>query len=269
MSVSKQWPLIRSWLRRTYNKEVLEFFRDLPADVDPDNSTGRSTTKAVCLIGANDSQGIAETKRQNFRELKEKAGLLLQQNHEFMSLPGDTIEGFPQIQLWFEEKYSTAKLNRRQVIKARVGFRVMEEDWSLAEATNLARKIHQSFATPIFRFERGKYKWSYRDKKKGYEFILCTPTEAEAKRVITATMALKDDTPDWKKLTQSKRVEERTTTETVRVLGKPVKLAPDRVETTVAFRYAIAKIPPLTTDYPLVDTSLRYWNALYRGEVQA
>jgi hypothetical protein len=264
MAVSKQWAMIRSWLRKTYNKQVHEFFKDLPPELDPDNSSGRTTTKAVCLIGANDSQGIAELKMRNFDMLREQAGMKWQPVHDFELLPEVTVQCQPQVQLWFEEKLSVAKSHNRRQIRSRVSIRI-KEDWnSESDANPMALRIKNKFANPIFHFERGKQTYSYNDKKKGYLFIVNVPSESEAKRVIESTLDLVNETPDWKILRKSGFVEEPIV-ESKRVLGETVRIQPLR-ETTVYFRYAIAKIWPVTRDIPLVDTSQTYWNAIYHED---
>lgn len=265
MAASRQWQLIRSWLRRTYNKEVHEFFKDIPADLDLDLdiTTGRSATKAVCLIGAQDSQSIAEIKRGIFRDLKEKAGLKAQQ-HDYETLPDFSFEGFPQVQLWFYEKYSKAKLEKRNMARARVSFRIIDDDWSKSKAEAMAQKIYNKFATPAFNFEKGSKKAHYRDKQKGYEFILAVPDITEAKRVIEAVLDLKGDTPNWKLLNLSDKPDETfNVVESMRVMSKTVRTV-QRPSTRVYFNYAIAKVPPLPEDFPLVDISARYWNALIK-----
>jgi hypothetical protein len=263
MAVSKQWAMIRSWLRKTHNKEVHEFFKDLSPDQDPDNTSGRSTTKAVCLIGAGDSQGIAEIKMRNFEALKKKVGMDWQPVHDYELLPDITVEGKPQVQLWFWEKYSNAKRNNRQQARARVSFRIMDENWSTAEANSLALKIRDKFAKPIYSFEKGQLSLQYLNKKKAHNFRLTVDDKAEAKRVIEDVLDLLGETPNWDYLVKAESEKNFNEVQTTRVLGKTVKVSPQRPRTIVYFKYAIAKIPPLTTDFALVDTSGTYAKALY------
>jgi hypothetical protein len=261
MAVSKQWQLIRSWLRKTHNKEVHEYFKDLPADLDPDNSSGRSTTKAVCLIGANDSQGIAAQKQENFRRLKEMVGLgAYTPSHDYERLPGLAFSGIPQVQLWFLEKYSVAKANGRakRPHEALVSFRI-NSDWSSdAPAKAMALKIRDRFARPIFKIESGELKVTYLDKNKGYDFRMLVDTKEEGKRIIEAVLDLNGHIPEWKLLKTHKSEDESFGVETVRVVGETFRMSSIRPRTEVYFRYAIAKVPPSTKEIPLVDTSLRY-----------
>lgn len=266
MTASRQWQLIRSWLRRTYNKEVHEFFKDIPADLDLDLdiSTGRSATKAVCLIGANDSQGIAEIKRGIFRDLKERAGIYSQPIHPFVALPEETVQGYPQIQLWFYERQRIAKQYNRRPLSVRVSFRVKDDNWTPSNAESLARRIRDEFAKPIFHFTTGKVKAVYRDTSKGIYFILPVPSKAEAKDVLQKVFPLFNETPNWNKLTGSEPEGDFPKNgEPYRVYGKTIRRHTNRSGTEVYFRYAIAKVPPLLQDIPLVDTSQTYLNAFF------
>jgi hypothetical protein len=265
MAVSKQWQLMRSWLRKTYNKEVHEFFKDYP-DADPDNTSSLSTTKAVCLIGAKDSQGIAQQKQQNFDRLRERSGLKLENNHNYDYLIEESLRSKPQVQLWFKEKKSAAYQDGRNWIKAaRFSFRI-KEDWrSSNDANATALKIKNHLVNPLFHFTSGSKCASYIDPKKGYKFTLYIPDEAEAKKTIGKVFDIMEDTPNWKKLRISDFVEEKTTT-TVQVLGKTVRQFPLNKTTEVYFRYAIAKIDPYPRAFPLVDVSGKYVNAIYRAD---
>jgi hypothetical protein len=268
MAVSKQWTLIRSWLRRTYNKEVHEFFRDLPEDIDPDNGTGRSTSKAVCLIGANDSQGIVEAKRRNFDDLKERAGLKLALNHEWVSLPGDSKKNKPQVQLWFHQKSTEAiKSGLKDPKKVRISFRVMQ-DWTLqTNARLLAREIRNTLTRPsLFHFSTGRFVAYYKDITLGYEFKMEVTSEAEGKRVIEKIMSIQNHSPTWRLLSMSEKPDLQTTPEYETVLGRRVEIKPSRQQHEVYFRYSVAKVEPLKTDFPLVDVSGKYPNALYRAD---
>ena len=270
MAVSNTWAMMRSWLRRTYNKEVYEYFKDLPPEIDPDNKTGRSTTFAVCLIGSNDSQGIAAQKQENFRRLKEKAGLIdYLPAHDYERLPGLSFRGIPQIQLWFREKYSVAKANNRakNPAEARIGFRLVNADWaSEAPAKAMALKIRDKFAKPIYQIEAGELKVTYYDNSKGYDFRLLVQNVEESKQVIESVMDLNGHSPNWKllKIHTSDAGAFSETPQKVRVLGQTITILTERPKTTLYFSYSIAKVPPQIKEVYLVDTSRRYHKAYYQ-----
>lgn len=269
MAVSKQWALIRSWLRRTYNREVHEFFRDLPEELDLDNSTGRSATKAVCLIGANDSQGIANIKMQIFWNLKEEAGIGGESHHDGVAL-GDpwSLSKLPQVQLWFYEKKSVALARNRQRKRVRVSWRIRQENITLIELERIAERIRNKFVRPtLYNFNTGLDIWNYIDKKKGYNFQLPCESIVESRQLISDVHDINDDIPTWNKLRKSTAPDnDFRTTRTERVLGKQVRVSPQRTETKCYFRYAIAKVQPYPNDIPLVDVSGKYYRCMFRAD---
>jgi hypothetical protein len=259
---AKQWPLIRQWLRKYYNESVNNFFKNLPEEIDTKGFGGKTSTKAVCLIGATDSQGIAALKRQNFDFVREELGFTNNADpvHPYIALPGESVVGDPQVQLWFLEKKSKARAEGREKhpVRARIAYRLKDESFSEAEAKRLAREIARHFAQPIFSFEKGELVFTYFDKKKAYNFQIYALDISEAKSVIAQVFKVIGDTPDWKKLHSTKSEDSfgRTTT---RVMD--VTVTEDlRPKTTVYFAYALAKVPPLPSDIPLVDTVGVYWN---------
>ncbi len=261
---TKQWPLIRQWLRKYYNQAVNDFFKALSPDIDIKGFGGKTATKAVCLIGATDSQSIAALKRQNFDWIKEELGFSnTEPIHPFVTLPGESLRGEAQVQLWFYEKRSVAKREGRgrHPAHARISYRI-KEDWNPAQIKAHALEIRNKFAKPIFSFDKGERKITYFDKKKALLFIMSVSSEAEAKKALTPVFDLINQTPDWNKLTESTASAARFVKRQEKVLGKTVTLNP-RPSTTVYFDYAIAKIFPLPDDVPLVDTTRKYWNACY------
>lgn len=262
MAISKNWAFVRSWLRRTYNKKVHEYFRDLDPRQDPDNRTGRSATKAACLISATDSQGIASIKMQIFKEFLEDDGEI------FYSIPASelwehSVEGDPQIIIWFREQTEDARSRDRYPIRSRVSIRISEDSInSKTEVETWARKIRDEFARPPFYFRKGETKWSYKDKKKGYQFILATDNEADAKEIIRKTMSLKNQTPDWDKLTKSTSERNFKERKTKRIMGDTVVMPKLRPEGRVYFNNAQLNVPGLARNIILVDSSGRFKDAL-------
>lgn len=257
MAVSRQWQLIRSWLRQTHNKEVHEYFKN--NDDNPDNLTGRNTTKAVCLIGAQDSQGIAQMKMQNFERLKQRHGYY-DSPHDFVYLDSPSAEGFPQVQLFFWEKYSSAKARGFDQKRVRIAFRVDKENWSEAEMRTMASRIKAKFATPIISFDLGEKTQVYFDKRKKIQFKVPVGTKEEAIRLLDPVFELMGKTPNWDNLGESKRPF-HSTTETVRVVGETITRGPRRPSINCYFKNSIAKVYPYPDDFVLVDTTRTYWNA--------
>jgi hypothetical protein len=262
MTITKQWTFVRSWLRRTYNKKVHEYFKDLDPNQDPDNSTGRSATKAACLIGANDSQSIASLKMQIFEQFVENDGEI------FYSIPATelwefSVEGDPQIILRFREQTDDARSKNRYPIRGRVSIRISENDISSdSDIRNWARKVRDEFARPQYYYQKGKIKFTYIDKKKGYQFILGTNDEDNARGVIRKVMDLKGDTPDWNRLRESRSKQNFSEQKTKRVGGEIIKMPTLRPEGRVYFSHAELNVDGMAKNKILVDTTGRFKEAL-------
>lgn len=257
MAVSRQWQMMRSFLRQTHNKEVHEYFRN--NDEELDNSTGPRTAKACCLIGAQDSQGIAQMKLENFERLKRRAGYY-DNPHDFVYLDSPTVQGYPQIQLFFWEKYSSAKRRGYDQKRVRISFRINDENWSEAEMKLMASKIKAKFATPIVSFNLDEKTQVYIDKQKKIQFKIPVATKEEAIQLLDPVFELMGKTPDWNNLGESKQPQ-NSGSDTIRVVNETIRLGVRRPNVNCYFKYAIAKVYPYPADFVLVDTTRTYWNA--------
>lgn len=261
MAISKEWSHTRSVLRKTYNKEVVRYFGDLPEDQEPDNVTGRSSLKRASLIGATESMMSANIKMMNFI-------FSIKQSHNKPAIYGTPVTNLdeeikynPQVALWFREKISDARIKGRVPIRARVSFRVLDQNISKAEVQSLANKIKAKFGEPLFSFNKGKVKFSYRDKERGYAFILATDDEADARKVIDATLELQDHVPDWELLFDSTS-NQSWAKKTKQILGQTVEMPVKRPIGKVWFTHAELKIHGLNRDIILCDATRNYPGSL-------
>ncbi len=257
MAVSRQWQMIRGFLRQTHNKEVHEYFKN--NDEELDNSTGPRTAKACCLIGAQDSQGIAQLKIENFERLKRRAGYY-DTPHDFLFLDNPNVEGYPEVQLFFWEKYSSAKARGYDQKRIRIGFRIYKDNWPETELREMARKIKAKFATPIVSFDLGEKTQVYFEAKAKIQFKIPVNTREEAIRLLDPVFELMEKTPNWDYLGEATRPQ-NSKNETVRILGQTIRHGPKRPNVNCYFKYAIAKHYPDPSDYVLVDTTNTYANA--------
>ncbi|HEY9711315.1 MAG TPA: hypothetical protein V6D48_24105 [Oculatellaceae cyanobacterium] len=261
MAASREWAFVRSWLRRVYNKKVYEYFKDLDSNDDPDINTGRSATKAACLIGANDSQNIALIKMYNFNSVVREID-----REPIYGIPCTTfhrkVKFYPQIVLHFKESKEDAQRNNRRPIGAEHSFRFHQKSISEAEVKELARKIKQEFATPPVKFKKGEIKISYKDEENDSEFILAVDDEAEAKKIITKILSIQGEKPNWDYLTNSESGRNFKAKKTEHILGEVVELPQRRPIGHVEFTHAELKVRGLIPDKVLVDVTLTYPNAL-------
>lgn len=165
----------------------MEFFKDLPPNADPDNTTGRSATKAVCLIGANDSQGIAQLKMEIFRDYCAQINRLV---NVYQMPKADFDSSFvyrPQVTCYFRQDLSAVS-DGRVPIRSQISFRLMTETSETLrelEVERLAKAVKRELGIAGgYRWTRGKMKVVYHDKEQGYFFQLYVSTEAEGIQVI-------------------------------------------------------------------------------------
>lgn len=199
MAVSRQWQLMRSFLRKTHNRSVNEFFRDLPENVELDNTTGRKAAKYACLIKPEDSQGIAQIKLITFEKYVAKLDKLA----NVYSIPKpDFDQGFkyrPQVTLYYYQDSASVPVGQSRV-QAETSFRLINETSETltnAEVNRIASKIKANFATGNgFRWSKGKVKVCYRDLANGYDLRILALSEAEGIDVIRQVLKIQDHTYD-------------------------------------------------------------------------
>ncbi|MCY7284270.1 MAG: hypothetical protein LH679_12725 [Cyanobacteria bacterium CAN_BIN43] len=165
--------------------------------------------------------------------------------------------GKPKVNLYFMEDSTFNKLappNNRQEGRRRldglISFRLMDEKtstFSKANATTIATRIKEIFgANGGFVWNKGKTLYSYTDWDLGYQLQILARTETEAKRVVTAVLAIQSHTPIWKYFNIVKNDEEATTYPenpgTQIVMGEVTDNPRQRPLVDVRFRYAYIKL---------------------------
>lgn len=184
----------------------------------------------------------------------------------FTALPDESVQIYPQAQLWFYESPITAKANDRAYhpLSVHMSFRIKDENWNTTKAQALALKIKNEFAKPIYYFDTGKFKVTYKDKVKGQLFILPLPNKDAAKPILGKLFDLFEGSPDWDNLTFSGTDKVFPATgERVRAFGEIIKKHSNRSGVTVYFRHAVALVPNLPNSVPLVDTMRKMHKAYF------
>ena len=268
MAVSKQWANLRDFLRKSYNREVNEWFREVD-DPTPDNSTPRKQAKRACLILPKETQNMALLKMLAFR-------FLCQRTHLRPHVYGTPIGSFdkqrkhkPQIVLEFREDDSDTDPDFSP-IDGRISFRLMNEtseSISRTELTAIANRIKTQFGTNDgYLWKKGKDLASYVDKNNGYQLQLLVRSKADAKELIDKVLACNSDNPDWKYLSYK---ESDAPTEAypilpgnMTVLGEIIKEPRVRPIATVRFQYAYCSLWGKNTPITLYDRSFRFIDAL-------
>ncbi|NJO98673.1 MAG: hypothetical protein HC764_23945 [Pleurocapsa sp. CRU_1_2] len=154
-----------------------------------------------------------------------------------------------------EKKTDSAKVNDRYPIRAKYTIRYKEDISSKANVKALATKINNIFNKPVVHsFDKGRNKYSYRDKEKGYELIITATNKNEAKSVINSLLEIQGDNP-LKEDCLSESVIDKNwlTTETIRVNGETHKKPKQRPIGKVWFTHAELSVHGVTKDITLVD----------------
>jgi hypothetical protein len=255
----------------TQNKIVRAEF----ADVGDDNwvkdiSTPRSSLRLACTHEEDDSIDMTILRLWLFFGILRKA----QDFHPaIFGIPAtsfqETTKYFPQVHLYFEEKYTESDKDYKQ-LRSQVSFRLTNETTDTltkADTLALATKIKSLFSTSTaFSWKRGKELFSYIDQSKGYYFQILCFSRAEAKKLISEVLQIRTHTPDWKLLNQKTNDEPSISYPTIPVtktiLGKPYKQPRRRPVGTVYFTHAVLHIYGKPNPVVLVDRGNRFAGAL-------
>ncbi|HIK27956.1 MAG: hypothetical protein N3E45_17115 [Oscillatoriaceae bacterium SKW80] len=176
----------------------------------------------------------------------------------------------PKIILKFSERKTKERLNRNRFTGV-ISFRLMNEDINTLTDQKIqayANKIRSKFATPKYPWRKGKLMVSYTDWAKGYSFQLLVVNKAEGRRLIERVLDIQGHSPEWEYMnvinTESAEKAFPDVSKTRTVLGKQVKTKVRRPNVVVEFDHACLKLADVAEPIALVDTTNRYFNALFR-----
>lgn len=268
MAVSRNWINLRSFLRKSYNREVNEWFADIDND-SPGNSTSRQQAKRACLILPNESQNMANIKMQIFR-------YVVQRTHQQPIILGTPVGRFdaarkyrPQILFYFQQDLEESDLDKSP-LNGEISYRLMDEtseSITMTRLNSIANRVKSEFGgTNEFIWKKGKHMASYTDKDKGYQLQLLVRNKTDAKEIITKVLRTNTDTPDWRKL----RFQEAdnpneafpNTASNLNILNELIKEPVKRPICNVRFQYAYCKIWGKQEPVILHDRSFRHFDAL-------
>lgn len=266
MPVSRNWKNLKSFLRKSYNREVNEWFRD-EEDPTPDNSTSRKQAKRACLILPTDTQNISMMKMYVFR-------FNVQRVHTWSTAYGMPIEGYqesvtfrPQIHLFFRQDNGATPDGRRP-IEGQISFRLMNETAATMTETKaraLAIKIRNEFATNNgYVWKKGKNKYLYRDEALGLDLRILSISESEGKEVVQKLLDVLDTSYDDDRFTNiiPERSSLNNPNQTQLVYGKQRKKPRWRPTANVRFRYASLTVHGMQNRIVLVDRTKTFYHAL-------
>lgn len=266
MAVSKNWENLRSFLRKTYNKEVNEWFSDVPDDV-PENGTSRKQAKRACLILPTESQNMAFLKMMTFRYQAQQVHLRPDVFGMNFDQVNESVAYRPQVKLFFRQD-ADAVPNGKRAVEGELTFRLINEtseSMTKAKAKLLALKIKQEFAIGNgYIWKKGKHLISYKDPELGLNSNVLAISEAEGIEVLKKLIDVTGGVYDEDKCTDHnpKRDSVTNPTSTEKVYGKLQKKTRWRPVANCRFQYAVLTIARLQYRVILVDRSKTYLNAL-------
>lgn len=255
-----RWEHLQNTLLTVYNRQVIQHFYKTPAE---DISTAKGSLREACTIRDDDSAILCILRMLLFFIVLRKAQDLHPPIYGQPKSSFDAVAEYqPQVRLYFSQIPSEVK-EGYSPIDSEISFRVhgaTTETINEGKARQLAIKIREAFtsANKGLKWNRGNLKVTYKDLEKGYNFSILCRDEAEARRLITATMSVQNHSPDWNRLTlhDPKRPSESISAPR-RIYGRSVKSPRYRPPATLRFRYAELKIHGLNRDITLIDLTGR------------
>lgn len=266
MPVSKNWANLKSFLRKTYNREVNEWFRDEPEAV-PDNSTPRKNAKRACLILPKETQNTALIKTLTFR-------YVVQQVHLRPEVFGTPVEPYqesvtfrPHVHLYFRQDASAVS-NGRRAMEGEISFRLINETsetMTEAKAKALALDIKRELATGNgYIWKKGKYRIICKDPANGLNQSVLALNETEGIELIKKLYDIIEKPYNEEKVRVSEPKKDSVTNPISNnlVYGKLRKEKRWRPIGNVRFQYAVLTVHGMQNRIVLVDRSKTFLNAL-------
>jgi hypothetical protein len=108
-----------------------------------------------------------------------------------------------------------------------------------SDSERYAREIKSVFATPPFVWNKGRFKYTYSDKERGYELKLLVTSKGEGERITRAVLSIQNHTfdRDYGQFIDNDR-SYPSSPGTHRVYGRTVKKFVRRPTVDVKFRFA-------------------------------
>ncbi len=256
MTITRPSKLIRDYLRKTFNKEVVEWFADVTDnDFDTVGGITRKDIRNACIIRSKDTIPTMHMKISLFRYEIQQAHL----KPDIYGIPTldfhESVVYLPQVVIHWKERSDIANANNRAPIKAQCSIRYKGAYESRADLVALKTKIKGIFTTgqSLHHWTKGKNKYSYRDKIKGYEMIVTAGTVDDAKDVISKMLAIQNDVINNDYLTTSTTDRSFAARETIQVAGRIFEKPKRRPAGEVYFSRAEFKIHGMPKDLVLVS----------------
>lgn len=266
MAITRLWAFQRSVVRKIYNREIYDWFKDVADEALPPRVGGRLAARDACLIGTQDGIQSVILKIQLFERFKQAYTLLPKVTGETYEDIDDAYEHRPLITLQFLQDLDAVPDGFRAV-PGRISFRLVNETTDTiteAKLRAIALEIRAQFALGnghIWR--KGKNKFTYRDPKNGLKLNILCLNETEGREIAQKICNVIDKAYDEEKAQylEPNRLSVTSPIGTDLILGVRVKERRWRPTVNVRFLYATAKISGLNNPIVLVDRSKQFFQA--------
>lgn len=263
-------------LRTTLNREVNEWFQDIPGSVDDDGNPAfdfkvpRGALKMAAIHMDKDSIDMTILRILVFFLV---VGGMEKYSSQVFGIPvpeyQETRKFKPQITLYFAEDLEDVETGYDPVTME-VSFRLMDETSSsltIPGLTAIANKIKMEFGVSNgYRFHKGRLMCSYVDKEKGFQFQLNSFAKSDARNLVQKILNLRNEPPDWKNFNVNENEEPAekfpAISMTQTILGKSYRKPRRRPVAYVRFLCATCAVWGLPKPVVLYDRSGRWRNPL-------
>ncbi len=174
----------------------------------------------------------------------------------------------PRIILHFRESKASKRVKKNRTPGV-ISFRLMNETETSLNTQKIqliAQRIKSKFATPRYKWKKGKKLVSYNDWEKGYALQILTPNKNDARMLIEQILDIQGHSPEWEYMNNIANEAELQAYPDTRkkktILGQQVETVQRRPSVTVEFEYALLYLSSLREPIPLVDTTGRYLDAV-------
>lgn len=235
------WEHLQDTVRLWHNKAVNQYFKNTTSD---SLGTPKESLKVACTMRDSDTATMTMMRLWLFEVT---AGRLQSVQAPIYGIPitehEREIKYKPQVKLYFQERLTSASPgNRVRGAELEITFRLMNKDSSTitrTDAVNLATNIKRELTNPLLIIDKGKYKATYFDQERGYDFRLLVESEAEGIRVIKKILEIQshsynDDYFQFVKNTRTYSMTPGTHLVYGQTINKPIL----RPTVPVRFRYA-------------------------------
>jgi hypothetical protein len=235
-----EWEFLQDTVRRWHNKAVGIYFKNQPVD---DISTPKRALRHACTMKDADTATMTMMRMWLFEIT---AGHAQSLQAPIYGIPVTEMQREvtfrPQVKLFFKERHDADMTDRNYPATGEITFRLMDETsttMSRTKAETLAKAIKREFANPVLVWEKGWFKYTYKDVERGYDLRLLVKSKTEGTRIARKVLEIRghpfsDDNQQFIDHDRSYSLNPGTHTVYGRTIKKPVR----RPRVDVRFRYA-------------------------------